>query len=255
MAASSQVKFDYDNVATNYNDYASTPCGALESQLIMAALGDCTGKTVLDLGGGTGQHAREAVDLGASTIDVVDISIGMLAIGRDVEKTLGRTDRIRYLEGDALKPLDDLPLRAESYDVVMANWLFSHAGEVDTLEAMFRNIVHHLKPGGRFVGVRDNDPESPALPGGQYGSTYRWIKRMPGEWRYMCVLLCTPPIEFEASTLDVVNSGSTEMYEKSGLTDVKIVPQETAELIRKDPDFWKLYLERPILAVTTAVKK
>jgi hypothetical protein len=36
------------------------------------ALGDCTGLSVLDLGGGNGVRARHAVNLGAIAVDVVD---------------------------------------------------------------------------------------------------------------------------------------------------------------------------------------
>ena len=72
------AKSDYKSTAVVYNDYASLPLGHIESQLIAAALGDCNGLTVLDLGGGTGVHAREAVAMGASAVDVVDISAEML---------------------------------------------------------------------------------------------------------------------------------------------------------------------------------
>lgn len=44
----------------------------LEHQLMEHALGDCAGFSVLDLGGGDGFHARHAVKLGATAVDVVD---------------------------------------------------------------------------------------------------------------------------------------------------------------------------------------
>lgn len=55
-----------------YGRYIDTPFATLEHQLHAAALGDCTGITVLDLGGGQGLRARQVVDQGAAAVDVVD---------------------------------------------------------------------------------------------------------------------------------------------------------------------------------------
>lgn len=257
LSQQDQAKKDYDASASIYNDYSLLPSGQLESQLIKLALGDCTGLSILDLGGGTGLHAREAIDLGATRVDLVDVSGEMLKVGREIERSLGRESegRMRFFQADISKPLDHLPLREEGYDVVMGNWIFSFADRMEVLEAMFRNIERFLRPGGRFVGVRDADPWSPALESGKYGGSCKWVERIPGGVRYLCVLHCTPAIEFEGASLEVIYSGSTEVYERFGLVDVKTVPYEEAEIIRKDPEFWKLFLERPNLAVVQALKK
>ncbi|ERF77058.1 hypothetical protein EPUS_09081 [Endocarpon pusillum Z07020] len=255
MAVVEQVKKEYDNCAVNYNDYSSLPFGQLESQLIKIALGDCAGLTVLDLGGGTGRYALEAIDLGAAIVDVVDISPGMLKIGHEIEKSLSRENTIRYFEADVSKPLSHLPLHENGYDVVMANWIFSHADSMEVLEGMFRNVVGYLKPGGRFVGVRDSNPTSPAILNAKYGAMYKWVKKIPGGVKFLVMLSCTPPIEFEGAALEIIYSGSTEMHERFGLTDVEVVPYESTEVVQKDPEFWKLFLERPNLAVVKASKK
>jgi hypothetical protein len=179
----------------------------------------------------------------------------MLKIGQELEGSLGRQNAIRFFEADVSKPLLDLPLREDGYDIVMGNWIFGFADSMEVLEGMFHNIVKYLKPGGRFIGIHDADPWSPAFQNHKYGVSCPWIKEIPGGVKYYCVLHCTPPIEFEAASLEVIYSGSTEMYEKFGLTDVTIVPYESAEVIQKDPEFWQVFLERPCLAVTQAVKK
>jgi ubiquinone/menaquinone biosynthesis C-methylase UbiE len=255
MSVSEQVKKDYDNSAVSYNHYSLLPSGILESQLVKTALGDCTGMNVLDLGGGTGLHARQAIDLGATSVDVVDISRAMLKIGQHIETSLGRTNSIRFIEADVAKSLSHLPLREDGYDVVMANWIFSFADTMELLEHMFGNIIINLKPGGRFVGVRDADPWSPVFENHKYGASCTSVTKIPGGVKYHCILHCDPPIEFEASSLEVIYSGSSEIYEKFGLTNVQIVPYESAEVVQKDPEFWKLFLERPSLAVVQASKK
>ncbi|KAL9608566.1 MAG: hypothetical protein Q9167_006612 [Letrouitia subvulpina] len=255
MSNSAQTETDFDNSAVAYNDYSLLPSGQLESQLIRLALHDCAGLTILDLGGGTGVHAREAADLGATTVDIVDLSAGMLNIAQEIEISLARKSTIRCFHADVSKPLSHLPLRHDGYDVVMANWIFSYAGSLEVLEGMFHNIVSYLKPGGRFVGVRDADPTSPALATGKYGGSCKWVKEFPGGLRYLCTLDCTTPIKFEGASLEVIYSGATEMYERFGLTHVEVVPYESAEVVQKDPEFWKLFLERPFLAIVKAVKK
>jgi len=254
MAVSEQAKKDYDNSALVYDHYSLLPSGRLESQLVKTALGDCTDLSILDLGGGTGLHARTAVELGAKSVDVIDISPAMLKSGQDIETSLGRTHFIRFFEADVARSLSHLPLREGGYDVVMANWIFSFADTMELLERMFSNIVVNLKPGGRFVGVRDANPWSPAFEKHKYGASCTSVTKIPGGVKYYCILHCNPPIEFEGSSLEEIFSGSTKIYERFGLTNVQIVPYEGAEVVQKDPEFWKLFLTRPSLAVVTAFK-
>jgi len=254
MPSSEQVRLDYDHSAAAYGDYGALPSGQLESELIKLALGDCANMTVLDLGGGTGVHAIEALDLGAAVVDLVDISPGMLEKARRSEALVGREDKIRFFEADVSRPLSHLPLREGGYDVVMGNWIFSFADSVDTLEGVFHNIINNLKTGGRFIGVRDADPTSPVLQTGKYGGSCKWLKEIPGGFRYLCVLHTTPPIEFEGAALEVIYSGSTKIYERFGLTDVRVLPYEAAAVVQQNPEFWESFLERPCLAVMTAVK-
>lgn len=109
MASSDTVRKEYNADATSYDGIQLLPIGKLESQLFAAALGDATGATILDLGGGTGLKARQALDSGAASVDIVDISSEMLNTGRGIEVKQGQP-KIRWFEGDASKPLDHLEL-------------------------------------------------------------------------------------------------------------------------------------------------
>jgi SAM-dependent methyltransferase len=110
-----------------YASYDQLPLAKLEAELVAKAIGDCAGLTVLDLGGGEGQYARKAIELGAELVDVLDISPAMLALGIEAEAKIGREGKIRWFEADATKALDRVPLIPGGYDVVMCNWLFDHA--------------------------------------------------------------------------------------------------------------------------------
>ncbi|KAL7628433.1 hypothetical protein AAE478_002636 [Parahypoxylon ruwenzoriense] len=247
-----QVKKEYDNQASLFDDYSSSHFGKLEQQLLDSALGDCTGAVVLDLGGGTGLRTRQALAHGAASVDVVDLSPEMLRVGK--EKTNPAAD-VRWFVADATESLDHLPLR--EYDLVMANWLFDHANTVAELENMWRSVVRNLKPGGRFVGVRSGNPRAPAIadPNGRYGATYYDFQDVPGGVKFRYVVYTNPPIDFEASSMEVSYSGSTAMHEKYGLCDVQIEPYENTEVVKSNKEFWKLFLDEPSMAVVKARKK
>jgi hypothetical protein len=67
MPTASGNKDQYDEMAAEYKGYTELPMYRLEAELIRRALGDCTGLAVLDLGGGSGTHARQAIKAGART--------------------------------------------------------------------------------------------------------------------------------------------------------------------------------------------
>lgn len=253
MSTADQVKEDYHKHAETYSGYNILPAGLFESAIIKTALGDCTGLVILDLGGGSGIHAREAIDAGAQRVDIVDISPEMMQVATDTEKSLGRDGRIRTLEGDAAKPLDHLALG--TYDIVMANWLFDHAGSIETLEGMWKNITKHLKPGAKFLGIRGADPKSPSLLDGKYGFLTKNFRDMPGGVAYTVEMRNDPPWEFEGTSLEISFSGSFALHEKYGLEKVSAVPYEDQEMVKEDPEFWRLFLEHPPYAVVQGFKR
>jgi ubiquinone/menaquinone biosynthesis C-methylase UbiE len=252
MANYTTLRKEYNTNATAYDNLPTVPYGKLEAQLFACALGDATGQTVLDLGGGTGLKARQALDAGAISVDVVDISAEMLSVGKDIENRLGRK-QIRWYEADASESLGHLGLG--QYDILMANWLFDHALSEEALEGMWQNIAAHLKPGGRFVGVRSGDPHAPALATGKYGILYKDIEDIPGGVKLRYVAYVDPPIEFEATLMELSYNGSTKLHEKYGLEDIQLEPYENVPCLRDDPQYWKLFLDNPSVVAVKARKR
>jgi SAM-dependent methyltransferase len=253
MATADQVRADYSKSASKYNNtYSTLPVGVLESQILEQALSNIADATVLDLGGGSGTHAREAIDAGAARVDIVDISPEMMKIARDVEASLGREHRIRTFEADVSKSMEHLQLG--TYDIVMANWVFDHAGSMKMLEGMWSNVERHLKPGGMFLGIRSGDLRGPAYQG-KYGVRTKNIREIPGGFACTVEMLSEQPWEFEAATMQISFSGSFEMHEKYGLEDLRVLPYSNAEAIRSDPEFWQLFLENPAFAVVQGRKR
>jgi SAM-dependent methyltransferase len=251
----SQLVKDYDSQGGRYSDYTKEfPFAKLETELFRSALGDCTGQTVLDLGGGSGLKAREAISNGAAVVDVVDISAEMMRAGQEVEKSLGREGNIiSWHTGNVAGGLKHLPLRP-SYDLVLVGWTFDHAHDLAEYEGMWRNVGAYLKPGGRFVGVRVGDPRSKAWDG-RYGTLTSAFEDTADGLHYRYALLLDPPLEFEASSINVSMEGSTELPEKYGLTDFSSVSPEDMSVVKADPGFWKPFVDNPGFVVFQAKKK
>lgn len=252
MTTIERVREEYDAQAVGYNTITDLPCNILETQLLESALGDLSGLVVLDLGGGTGLHARQALALGAKRVDVVDLSPEMLRVGEEEERKAGRSGRIRWFEADTSKPLHHLPLGP--YDLVMSNFMFDNAKTMEQLEGMWANAVAFLKPGGRFVGARVQNPRSAGVCSGKYGVTYKDHVDVPGGMQYTFVIHLKEPITFVSSSLEVCYSGSNEVAERFGLVDFEIEPLESARTIREDAEFWSLFVEEPSMAVVKARK-
>lgn len=256
MASTDVLKEEYNEQSFNYDDaITSVPLGRLETQLLATALGDCTNFTVLDLGGGSGLRARQVLDLGATSVDVVDLSPEMLRAGQSQSSNHDKGDLITWYEADVSKPLDHLPVshKKGSYDLVMANWVMDHAASIEALEGMWANVAAYLRPGsGRFVGTRCGDPGVPAAHDRKYGVWFKNQEPIPGGVRYRYE---TGAIDIEAASMEVSYSGSTVMHDKFGLMDVETVPYESAETVREDPEFWDLFLKGPFMAVVKARKR
>jgi len=125
---------------------ASQHSGSLGPARQLARKIDLSGaKTLLDVGGGTGAFAitlcKAFPDLTATIVDFPNVA----ELGRDYVAKAGLSDRITYVEGDALDA--DWP---GGQDVVLMSYLFSGVpGE--THDGLIAQARHHLAPGGRFL--------------------------------------------------------------------------------------------------------
>ena len=252
----SEIERDqYNDFSALYDAIEKLPQSALYQQLVEHALGDCTGKTVLDLGGGTGLHARKAVDQGASVVDVVDISKGMMDYGETIEAGSGRKDKIRWFVGDISEPMEQLGLE-KAYDVVMVNWTFDHAETDQMLESMWRNTAQYTKKGGKLISIRMANPNCEAGKDGKYGVSFSDIKEIPGGLQYTYNALTTPPLSVPATTMmaSLDFDQARKMAERYGFVDFQKVEEREMNVVKSDPEFWKMFWSDPIWICVTATK-
>ena len=117
----------------NFNDTIETP-------IITAMLPDLTGKNVLDIGCGMGQHALQYSRMGAFSVLGTDISEKMLAFARENNSTENITYRRLAFE--------DLEQVTERFDVITSSLVFDYAQDFGGL---MKKIYALLKDSGYCV--------------------------------------------------------------------------------------------------------
>lgn len=139
--------------------------------------------------------------------------------------------------------------------VLATQWVFDHAGSVEDLEQMFANAVAYLKPGGRFICVHAGDPRRIAAEGRKYGWSVTDLEEIPGGLKMWVSLYGSgPPVEFGGSSMEVLYNGTLDIFERFGLEDLDALSLEDTKLVQSDAEFWKEFVEPPMLRVVTARK-
>jgi demethylmenaquinone methyltransferase/2-methoxy-6-polyprenyl-1,4-benzoquinol methylase len=124
-------------------------------------------KLILDIATGTGDFAIEALSLKPEKIIGVDISEGMLSVGREklIKKNL--TDKIELLSGDS----EVLPFEDNFFDAVIVSF---GVRNFENLEKGLSDMLRVLKPGGKVVILEFSKPKS--FPFKQiYQFYFQWI--------------------------------------------------------------------------------
>ena len=122
---------------------------------------------ILDIATGTGDFAIEALSLKPKKIIGVDISEGMLSVGREklIKKNL--TDKIELISGDS----EFLPFEDNFFDAVIVSF---GVRNFENLEKGLSDMLRVLKPGGKVVILEFSKPKS--FPFKQiYQFYFQWI--------------------------------------------------------------------------------
>ncbi len=124
-------------------------------------------KLILDIATGTGDFAIEALSLNPEKIIGVDISEGMLSVGREklIKKNL--TDKIELISGDS----EFLPFEDNFFDAVIVSF---GVRNFENLDKGLSDMLRVLKPGGKVVILEFSKPKS--FPFKQiYQFYFQWI--------------------------------------------------------------------------------
>jgi SAM-dependent methyltransferase len=243
------VTQQYDAIGELYERTKNLPVGVAERGTLLAALPDLAGRSILDVGAGTGFYARLFKRLGAARVTGVDASPEMVAYARLVEERepLG----ISYQVHDAAA----LP-RLGEFDVVTAVWLLGYAPGETALDGMLANLVANLAAGGTLVALVPN-PELDwdgldIYP--RYGLLAAKTEISAGRQGYTVHIDGDPPIDFEGFSWP---PGVLEpAFERAGLTGVRRHPVTIPDdaLAERGADYWAELVANPTFGVFTATK-
>jgi demethylmenaquinone methyltransferase/2-methoxy-6-polyprenyl-1,4-benzoquinol methylase len=131
-------------------------------------------KVILDVATGTGDFAIEALSLKPEKLIGVDISEGMLEIGRRKIKEKGLEDKITLMQGDS----ENLPFSENMFDAVIVAF---GVRNFENLSAGLTDMLRVLKPGGKAVVLEFSKPDR--FPFREfYGLYFRYIVPVVGRW-------------------------------------------------------------------------
>ncbi|WP_289043538.1 bifunctional demethylmenaquinone methyltransferase/2-methoxy-6-polyprenyl-1,4-benzoquinol methylase UbiE [uncultured Olleya sp.] len=108
-------------------------------------------KNVLDIATGTGDLAINLAETSAEKIIGLDISSGMLEVGKQKIKTKKLDQKIEMVIGDS----ENLPFDDNTFDAITVAF---GVRNFETLENGLKDILRVLKPGGVFVILETSVP-------------------------------------------------------------------------------------------------
>ncbi|MFH6984196.1 bifunctional demethylmenaquinone methyltransferase/2-methoxy-6-polyprenyl-1,4-benzoquinol methylase UbiE [Marinoscillum sp. 108] len=165
-----QVATMFDNISGNYdflNHFLSLGIDIAWRKKAIRQLKDLQPKQILDIATGTGDFAIEALALKPDKVTGVDISEGMLAVGRQKMKKKGLDQKIELLSGDS----EALQFEDNKFDAVIVSF---GVRNFEHLEKGLADMYRVLKPGGRTVILEFSKPKS--FPFKQlYHFYFKWI--------------------------------------------------------------------------------
>lgn len=123
--------------------------------------------TILDIATGTGDLAIALASTNATNIIGLDISSGMLEIGKQKVTKKGLENRIEMVWGDS----ESMPFEDNTFDAITVAFGIRN---FETLENGLKEILRVLKPGGRFVILETSVPTKTPYKQG-YGFYTKYI--------------------------------------------------------------------------------
>jgi demethylmenaquinone methyltransferase/2-methoxy-6-polyprenyl-1,4-benzoquinol methylase len=151
-----QVAQMFDNIAHKYdflNHFFSLGIDILWRKKAIKLLDEFKADQILDVATGTGDMAFELMKLKPEKITGVDISVGMLDIGRKKISERSLDDKMEFLTGDS----ENLQFDNESFDIVTVSF---GARNFENLHAGLKDMHRVTKKGGRVCVLEFSQPQT-----------------------------------------------------------------------------------------------
>jgi demethylmenaquinone methyltransferase/2-methoxy-6-polyprenyl-1,4-benzoquinol methylase len=151
-----QVADMFDNISPKYdflNHFLSLGIDIRWRKKGIKLLKEIQPKQILDIATGTGDFAIEALKLNPDHVIGVDISEGMLNVGREKLKKRKLDDRITLTSGDS----ENLPFEDNKFDAIIVAF---GVRNFENLEKGLSEMFRVLRPGGKVVVLEFSKPKS-----------------------------------------------------------------------------------------------
>ncbi|SOS48707.1 Demethylmenaquinone methyltransferase [Tenacibaculum dicentrarchi] len=149
-----QVAKMFDNISEDYdglNRVISLGIDVSWRKKVVKLIGENNPKQILDIATGTGDLALMMADLNPDKIVGLDISAGMLEVGKQKIAKANLTDKIEMIVGDSEK----MPFENNTFDAITVSF---GVRNFENLNKGLTEIYRILKPGGKFVVLETSNP-------------------------------------------------------------------------------------------------
>lgn len=149
-----QVEQMFDNISTKYdglNRVISFGIDVKWRKRVIKMVAATNPESVLDIATGTGDLAISLAKTGAKEIIGLDLSEGMLAVGRKKIAQQNLSKKIEMIQGDS----EALPFEDDRFDAITVAF---GVRNFENLEKGLSEILRVLKPGGIFVILETSVP-------------------------------------------------------------------------------------------------
>ena len=233
--------YDNEMFFEGYRKLRENPLNANEREekpALYSLCPDLTGKAVLDLGCGYGEHCEEFLRRGASKVIGVDISEKMLSVAK------AEHPNITFIRGD----MSDLSFIGGRFDAIFSSLAVHY---IEDFPKLVREVAALLNDGGYFIFSQEN-PLTTSRKGG-----HEWAKDDDGNVLYLKLSDYARPgiresrwfvdgvITYHRMFSDVVNA----LADAGFLIERMLEPVPTEEYIKVVPKAAKDYHKPNFLVV------
>jgi len=176
-AKKDQVARMFDNISGNYdflNHFLSMGIDISWRRKAIQLIAPIEPKKILDVATGTGDFAIEALKLNPELVVGVDISEGMLEVGRKKMKDRKLDDQVHLQYADS----ENLPFEENKFDAVIVAF---GVRNFENLEKGLAEMLRVVRPGGRVVILEFSKPGK--FPFKQlYNFYFKFVLPKIGRW-------------------------------------------------------------------------
>ena len=213
-----QVAQMFDTISGNYdglNRVISFGIDVKWRKKVLQLVADCNPDTILDIATGTGDLVILMTKTNAKKIIGLDISIGMLEVGRKKIVNKQLEHRIEMILGDS----ENMPFEDNTFDAITVAFGIRN---FETLEKGLKEILRVLKPNGIFVILETSVPQKAPFKQG-YAFYTKKILPLIGKifskdnsaYGYLQESAANFPFGMELNNI----------LQKIGFIDTKVIPQ------------------------------